>query len=64
MSVDYKDLGVRALKTFVQGFIAVAATGLAGVTDFSTLGNVAFAGLIGGLAALVSFVGNWINATS
>ena len=64
MVVDYKDILVRAGKTFLQAFLAVLAAGLTGVTEFGALGTLAFAALIAGISALVSFVQNWIVATS
>ena len=64
MVVDYKDIAVRAGKTFLQAFLAVLAAGLAGVTGFDTLGNLGFAALIAGISALVSWVQIWIIATS
>lgn len=64
MEVDYRDILIRAGKTFLQAFLAVLAAGLAGVTGFDALGNLAFAGLIAGISAVVSFAQNWIIATS
>lgn len=62
--VDYKDILIRAGKTFLQAFLAVIATGIAGVTGFDALGTLALAGLTAGIAAVVSFLQNWIVATS
>lgn len=62
--IDYKDILIRAGKTFLQGFLSVATVGILGVTDFSALGTLLFAGLVGGLAALFSFAQNWLKATS
>ena len=64
MSVEWKDLLIRAGKTFLQGFLAIVTVGIMGVTDFTTLGTLLFAGLVGGLAALFSLAQNWVKATS
>lgn len=65
MRVDYKDLLVRAAKTFVQSFLAVFAVGM--TTD--VLGNtnaliaLTKSAVVAGLAGLISLAGNWVNAT-
>ena len=71
MKVDFKDLWVRAYKTFVQAFLSSVSLGLPAVlvnTDFSVmkaslltlLGSAAIAGL----SALFSFLGNYVARTA
>jgi hypothetical protein len=50
--VDFKDIGIRALKTAVQAFIAVVGVGL--VTDVAVLQ----AGAIAAASAAISVVMN------
>lgn len=54
--MNYKDVLIRAAKTFVQAFLATLATAVAGVTDIDT----ARAALIGAGAAGVAAVWNLI----
>ena len=56
--MDWKDIGVRAVKTAIQSFIAVVGVGL--VTDVATLQ----AGAIAAASAAVSVVMNAILAWS
>lgn len=55
----WKVIGLRFLKTFISGFIATAsaATALAGVSTWATLGsalnNLAIAGIVGGISAVL-----------
>lgn len=46
------DILVRAIKTFVQAFLAVIATGLLDVTDLNALKTLAIAGIAAGISAV------------
>ena len=59
MSVDWRDIAVRAIKTFVQAFLATVAVGLATATTVDSLQVLAVAGLAAGISA----VQNWIRDT-
>ncbi len=52
--MNSKDIAVRALKTFVQAFLAFTAAGVVGVVDWNTLKAL----LIGGVAAGISAAWN------
>lgn len=55
----FKQFGVRAFKTFIQGGTgALMASGLLNKLDISVLESAA----IGGFAALISFLNNWAAA--
>ena len=54
------DVTIRALKTFVQAFLATLAVGVTTVTDF----NGVKALLVGALAAAISATWNTIVKTS
>ena len=54
--MDLKDITIRAVKTFLQAFLAVLAAGIINVTDVSSLQALAVAGLAGGLSALQNFI--------
>lgn len=58
--MNYKDILIRALKTFVQAFIPVvaAAFATADLTELSNLKAVAYSALISGVAAGISAVWN------
>jgi hypothetical protein len=55
--MDYKDIAIRALRTFVQGFIAVIAIDVATINDWQTAKPV----IIGAVAAGVSAVWNSLD---
>lgn len=59
MNVNYKDIGVRALKTFIQAFLAVVVAGLLTVDSVEALKALTVAGLAAGISALQ----NWIKET-
>lgn len=59
MDVDYKDIAVRAFKTFVQSFLAVLAAGVIAVDSIEAL----LALLVAGLAAGISALQNWVKET-
>lgn len=56
MNVDYKDIAVRAFKTFVQSFLAVLAAGVIAVDSIEALLALLVAGLAAGISALQNFV--------
>ena len=60
--MNYKDILIRALKTFIQAFIPVVAAAFAAadITDFSNLKTVGYSALISGAAAGISAVWNFI----
>lgn len=60
--MNYKDILIRALKTFVQAFIPVVAAAFAAadLTELSNLKTVAYSALISGAAAGISAVWNII----
>lgn len=59
MNVNYKDIGVRALKTFFQAFLAVVAIGIVSVDSLDALQALGVAGLAAGISALQ----NWVKGT-
>ena len=59
MSVDYRDIVVRAIKTFVQAFLATLAVGIATVDSLEALQVLSIASLAAGISALQ----NWIRET-
>ena len=58
--MNYKDILIRALKTFVQAFIpvVVSALSVADLTDFSKIKSVLYSAIISGAAAGISAVWN------
>lgn len=60
--MNYKDIAIRALKTFIQAFIPVVATAFAtaDITDLSNIKAIAYSALISGVAAGISAVWNVI----
>lgn len=64
MNINWKDIGIRAGKTFLQSFLAVMSVGITGVMTVEGLGNLAFAGLIAGLSAAFSFLQNFLKETA
>lgn len=55
--MNYKDIAIRAFRTFVQGFIAVIAIDIATINDWQTAKPV----IIGAVAAGVSAVWNSLD---
>ena len=60
--MNYKDILIRALKTFVQAFIPVviSAFAAADLTEFDSIKTVGYSALISGVAAGISAVWNVI----
>ncbi len=54
--VDYKDIGVRALKTFLQAFGAVFLLGWASIVDWESGKALALASLAAGISAVWNFI--------
>jgi hypothetical protein len=50
------DVVVRAIKTFVQAFLAVVAVGVVGVNDINTAKALAVAGVSAGISAVWNFI--------
>lgn len=50
--MNYKDVGVRALKTFVQAFLGVLAVQVMAVKSWDTLWPVVAAGAAAGISAV------------
>lgn len=59
MKINWKDIAVRAVKTFVQAFLAVVVIGLASVNSVDSLKALAVAGVAAGISALQ----NWVKET-
>lgn len=47
-----KDIAIRALKTFVQTFLASVVIGVSGVTDMATLKALVLASLSGAISVV------------
>ena len=59
--IDWKDIGNRAGKTFIQAFVAtisVNAEQIAGIKDFESAKAIAVPIVVGGVAAGISAVWN------
>lgn len=50
--MDYKDVGIRALKTFVQAFLATLSVQVMAVKSWDTLWPVVAAGAAAGISAV------------
>lgn len=59
MLVDYRDIAIRAIKTFIQAFLATLAVGIVAVDSFEALQSLSVASLAAGISALQ----NWIKET-
>lgn len=55
---DWKDIGIRAGKTFLQGFLGALAVTLptSDLTDMAIVKSILIGALAGGLSALMNFV--------
>lgn len=62
-TVDWKDVGIRSLKTFIETFVAVFAQDLLGVNLFDGMTEMMWTGmLLSALAAAASAVWNGVLA--
>ena len=57
-SIDWKDIIIRALKTFAQGFLAALALTLpsANLTDVAVVKSLLMGALAGGISALMNMI--------
>lgn len=55
---DWKDIGIRAGKTFLQGFLGALAVTLpsSDLTDVTIIKSILIGAVAGGLSALMNFV--------
>jgi len=56
MSDPVKDLIIRALKTFLQSFLAALAVGIVAVDDFAGLQALAIASAAAALSAVMNLI--------
>lgn len=54
--VNYKDIGVRAFKTFLQAFLATVAIGIVSVDSLDALQALGVASLAAGISAIQNFI--------
>lgn len=59
-----KDVLIRALKTFVQAFLAVITTGLLDITDTNALKALVVAGVASGISAVWNAFYNPITSST
>lgn len=57
LKLKNNDILVRAVKTFVQAFLATVAVGVANITSVETAQAVVIAGVSAGISAVWNFVG-------
>lgn len=64
MKFDIKDVLVRALKTFIQGFLGALAITLPStdLTNTAVLKSVLIGALAGGISAVMNLILNWLNS--
>lgn len=58
-----KDIGIRALKTFIQGFLGALAITLptSYLTDWAVIRSLLIGAVAAGLSAVMNLVINWLN---
>ena len=56
VKIKNNDILVRAVKTFIQAFLATLAVGVSNVTDIHTAQALAIAGVSAGISAVWNFV--------
>lgn len=62
--MKWKDILVRALKTFLQGFLgalAISLPGAADYTNFEFLKSIAIGALAAGISAVMNMIVNLLN---
>lgn len=59
-----KDIGIRALKTFIQGFLGALAVTLptSYLTDWAVIRSLLIGAIAAGLSAVMNLVINWLNS--
>lgn len=64
MKYNIKDVMVRALKTFIQGFLGALAITLPStdLTNTAVLKSVLIGALAGGISAVMNLILNWLNS--
>jgi len=58
--MNFKDIGIRAVKTAIQAFVAVVGVGL--VTDVATYKAGAIAALAAGISVVMNAVLGWAQS--
>lgn len=53
---DFKDIAVRAVKTFAQAFLSVVVLGLFDIVDFASFQTLLVAGGAAGISAVQNFI--------
>lgn len=64
--MNFKDIGIRAIKTFIQGFFGALAVTLP-ISDFSdmtVLKSMLIGAIAGGISAVMNLVANLMNKES
>lgn len=61
--MNFKDIGIRAIKTFVQGFFGALAITLptSDFSDMTVVKSLLIGALAGGVSAVMNLVVNLIN---
>ncbi len=61
--INFKDIGIRALKTFIQGFLGALAVTLpaSDFSDMSVLKSLLIGALASGISAVMNLIANLIK---
>ena len=64
MKNNIKDVIIRALKTFIQGFLGALAITLPStdLTNTAVLKSVLIGAIAGGISAVMNLILNWLNS--
>lgn len=64
--MNFKDIGIRALKTFIQGFFGALAITLpaSDFSDMTVIKSLLIGAVAGGVSAVMNLVANLINKES